>query len=151
VPTSTIISGRKIQVNSVVTVTGSNFPQDVKKDETVAMLDNKGAIVLQFEHTVSCLPSAYDCNRTQIVLQLPEVISPGAQKLVLSRRGQNPGPVALEMEIAFEPPCPDYDLFCQNRGLIANFKAFEDKPTVECSTVYCISTNSIGRYFRLCK
>jgi hypothetical protein len=144
VPTSTIISGRKIQVNSVVTVTGSNFPQDVKKDETVAMLNNKGAIVLQFEHTVSCSPSAYDCNRTQIVLQLPEVISPGAQKLVLSRRGQNPGPVSLEMDIVFEPPCPDYDLFCQNRGLIANFKAFEDKPTVECSTVYCISTNSIG-------
>jgi hypothetical protein len=76
-------------VNSIVTVTGSNFPQNVKKDETVAMLNNKGAIVLQFEHTVSCLPSAYDCNRTQIVLQLPEVISPSAVKLVLSNRGQN--------------------------------------------------------------
>ena len=101
-PTSTMISGRKIQVKSTVTITGSNFPQDVEKDEVVAMLNNKGVIVLQVEHKVSCLPSAYDCNRTQIVLQLPEVISPGAQKLVLSSRGQNPPLLALQIDIAFD-------------------------------------------------
>jgi hypothetical protein len=48
------------------------------------------------------------------------------------------------MDIAFESPCPDYDRFCQDREQIANFKAFQDKPTVECSAVYCISKDSIG-------
>jgi hypothetical protein len=68
----------------------------------------------------------------------------GDVKLVLSSRGQNAHPLALEMDIAFESPCPDYDRFCQDSELIANFKVFEDKPTVECSAVYCISKDSVG-------
>ncbi len=140
VPTSTIISGRKIQVKNTVTFTGSNFPQDLEKDETVAMLDKKNVTVLRVEHQGSCLPLEYDCNRTRVVLQLPEVFSPSAVKLVLSNRGQNLHPLALDMDIAFQPSCPDYDRFCQEKELIANFEAFL---TVECSAVYCISKDSI--------
>jgi hypothetical protein len=114
----------------------------VEKDETVAMLDKKNVTVLRVEHQGSCLPLKYDCNRTRVVLQLPEVISPSAVKLVLSNRGQNLHPLALEMDIAFQPSCPDYDRFCQDREQIANFEAF---PTVECSAVYCISKDSIRK------
>jgi hypothetical protein len=45
-------------------------------------------------------------------------------------------------KVTFIPPC-DFDRFCQDQGLITDFKLIKDKPVIRCVADYCIDPKSV--------
>jgi len=142
VPTSALISGRKLELKSTVAVTFANLPQENMGIAEIAArlkLSAKPVSVVSVKHMVTCLSSGSNCNRTQIVFELPGMDSPGNEKLGITWTNGE-----LEVELEFQPPCDvGYDRFCQDKSLIANFQLLEAKPTIACSTDYCIDPATI--------
>jgi len=146
VPTSALISGRKLELKSTVAVTFANLPQENMGIAEIAArlkLSAKPVSVVSVKHIVTCLSSGSNCNRTQIVFELPGMDSPGDEKLGITWTNALESK-ELVVELEFQPPCDvGYDRFCQDKRLITNFQLLEAKPTIACSTDYCIDPATI--------
>ena len=147
VPTSGLVAGRKLQLQSEVSIVCVNFPHNLATTESFIAVfspSSQSATILEVRQEVTCLAHVPDCNRTLIVLQTPALESPGLQELQIMQPvpGQAPKQIFVSY-IEYAPPC-DFDQYCADRGLISNFKLLVDKPQIGCSILYCVDPALIG-------
>ena len=146
VPTSVMVGGRKLQLKSKVSITCMNFPQSLLRAQISVVLgpSSQPATVLQIMNEVSCPSQLPDCNRSVIVLETPSLDSPGVQEVEISQIVAGEGArTIVESQIEYVPPC-DFDRYCQDMGLITNFKLLADKPVIRCNFAFCIDPSLIG-------
>lgn len=146
VPTMVFVGGRKLQLQSTVSVTCMNFPQtlDVKSISAVLNPASQAATVLEIRHEVSCALPLPDCDRSVIVFRMPSLESPGLQELELSQIVAGRGAQKIVgTKVEYVPAC-DFDRYCQDMGLITNFKTLVEKPNIECSVEFCLDPSLIG-------
>lgn len=138
-PTSGIIGGRKLGLQSTVRIVCANLQGDT--DLSALLSGALPAELVQQRTLVDKCPGQdqYDCTRTLLVFKMPAVESPGDQQLTIYKGTD----VIVTTSVEFVPPC-NYDAFCQSLGLVVALQQLVSKPELECSAEYCLDPALIG-------
>jgi len=147
VPTAVMVEGRKLNLQSTVSLLCANFPKEVTglQDLTAVLRPSlQAAQVLEIRHLVTCDPGELDCSRTLIKLRMPALDGPGIEELVVSQivAGSTPQEMA-KAHLTFVPSC-NHGKFCQESGQIVNYKKLMDNPILGCSPNLCLDGMLIG-------
>jgi len=147
VPTSATVEGRKLHLQSQVSLLCANFPVDVtdlQKLRAVLSPSLQTAEVLEVKHLVMCESGFHDCNRTLVKLRMPALEAPGVEELVLSRVVAGSAPQQLAMaHLTFVPSC-DHEFFCKQSERMVNYVKLLANPIVECSPTVCLDKTKVS-------
>jgi len=146
VPIGVRVAGRKVEMNSKISVTIANFPQGISNLASIVALLRpleQTAKVIEVRDFVSCKQLQPDCNRSLVVLETPSVDYPGLQSVEISQVAGKSSVMLGAVNLEFVPPC-DFATFCQDSRLLPNLKRILEKPSIACSSEFCIDPTLIS-------
>jgi len=140
IPTTAMVEGRKLNLQSKVSLLCANFPNDLTNlEELSAVLSPslQTAEVLEVKHLVTCDWGVPDCNRTLVKLWMPAVEAAGVEEFVLSRIVNGSLQQLAVADLTFVPSC-DHEFFCKQSGKMVNYVKLLGNPILECSASVCL-------------
>ena len=140
IPTTAMVEGRKLNLQSQVSLLCANFPNDFTNLEELSAVISPSlqtADVLEVKHLVTCHSGVPDCNRTLVKLRMPALEAAGVEEFVLSRMVNGSLQQLAVADLTFVPSC-DHDFFCKQSGKMVNYVKLLGNPILECSPSVCL-------------